>query len=385
MFGDTDSVPRPWTRRQPARRASRATVPAYLAPDSVAEVRALAELMAVGEWAPSSYRGADGNYAVEKIVLGIMHGAAVGLGPFAAVHAIAVIDGHPTIWGDGALALVERSGLIQDMHEDYASDGEEGLIAICAITRRSWPTPIIRRFSMAMAEGAGLTQKDGPWQTYPRRMLMMRARSWALRDGFADVLRGLSIREEVEDYDTIREPVLRQAHPRSSCGLPLRRPRFADYLAATRTHASRNEMGNAALRAASGDAESANASHVKIEPLPMSLDTALPAMPSDDVASSPYTLVGADGAFIEVADLEALLVAFDDLFSDRSLGANQILGLWESNEIARQQLTEAFGESALDTAVARLPAAPSLNDRQCSTKSAKPNIEIMMPCLRSSA
>jgi hypothetical protein len=31
-------------------------------------------------------------------------------------------------------------------------------------------------------------------------MLKMRARAFALRDGFADVLKGLSIKEEVEDY-----------------------------------------------------------------------------------------------------------------------------------------------------------------------------------------
>src|ERR1700675_1915912 len=53
---------------------------------------------------------------------------------------------------------------------------------------------------MAMAEQARLTQKEGPWQSYPRRMLKMRARSWTIRDGFADVLRGLHIREEVDDF-----------------------------------------------------------------------------------------------------------------------------------------------------------------------------------------
>jgi hypothetical protein len=34
-------------------------------------------------------------------------------------------------------------------------------------------------------------------------MLQMRARAYALRDGFADVLRGLRIREEVDDYKPI--------------------------------------------------------------------------------------------------------------------------------------------------------------------------------------
>jgi hypothetical protein len=37
-------------------------------------------------------------------------------------------------------------------------------------------------------------------------MLKMRARSWTLRDGFADVLRGLHIREEVDDFIEIRGP-----------------------------------------------------------------------------------------------------------------------------------------------------------------------------------
>ena len=110
----------------------------------------------------------------------------------------------PTIWGDGALSIVERSGLLEDMLEEYRSDPEEGLAAICTMRRRRRPTPIQNRFSMAMAEAAQLTRKEGPWQSYPQRMLKMRARSWSIRDGFADVLRGLHIREEVEDFIEIR-------------------------------------------------------------------------------------------------------------------------------------------------------------------------------------
>src|SRR6185437_4923253 len=64
--------------------------------------------------------------------------------------------------------------------------------------------------SMAMAEQARLLQKEGPWQGYPQRMLKMRARSWMIRDGFADVLRGLHLREEVEDY----APVIALSQPR---------------------------------------------------------------------------------------------------------------------------------------------------------------------------
>jgi hypothetical protein len=175
-------------------------LPEYLAPRSLAAVRELARLIACAEWAPDSYRDVEGNYSVAKIELAIMQGAVVGLGPIASVQSIALIDGKPAIWGDGALAVVTHSGLLDDMAEEYVTDDEEGLTAISILRRRLRPTPIVGRFSLAMAETAQLTQKEGPWRSYPRRMLMMRARSWALRDGFADVLRGLALREEVEDY-----------------------------------------------------------------------------------------------------------------------------------------------------------------------------------------
>jgi hypothetical protein len=401
--------------------------PAYLTPGSIAAVRELAELIAAGEWAPASYRGGDGHYMIEKIVLGIMHGAAVGLGPFAAVHAIAVIDGQPTIWGDGALALVERSGLIEDMREDYTVDGEDGLTAICTMRRRPWPTPIARRFSMAMAEEAGLTQKEGPWQTYPRRMLMMRARSWALRDGFADVLRGLSIREEVADYDNVAtpppEPVFAD---RSVAPLrhPIMRPRFTDYpsshatagttrprryisgdcrkgaLVADPGHpragaGSVNEDPIESLPAATAEpsAESVDAppSAAHTEPLgaieeshagetsagrldgritsrtieqdhqgmaPPEISPNTDGRSANEIsASAGYGLIDAEGGFIEVDGLEALREAFERLFADPQLSAAQVLGVWESNKGAHDELERAFGIAAITGADRRRQCA----------------------------
>lgn len=180
-------------------------VPAFLTPTSLNEVKELARMIALAEWAPECYRDLDGNYLQPKIELAILQGATVGLGPIAAVHAIALIGGTPSIWGDGALSVIERSGLLEDMVEDYEDDREEGLTAICTMKRRDRATPIVTRFSMAMAERAGLTRSEGPWQTYPERMLRMRARSWTMRDAFADVLRGLQLREEVEDYRQPRQ------------------------------------------------------------------------------------------------------------------------------------------------------------------------------------
>jgi hypothetical protein len=69
---------------------------------------------------------------------------------------------------------------------------------ICTVKRRNEPE-VVRSFSMAEAKTAGLTGKDGPWRTYPKRMLQMRARGFALRDSFPDTLRGILIREEAQD------------------------------------------------------------------------------------------------------------------------------------------------------------------------------------------
>ena len=46
-------------------------------------------------------------------MIAIMHGLEVGLSPLSALQRIAVINGRPTIWGDGALALVKASGLCE--------------------------------------------------------------------------------------------------------------------------------------------------------------------------------------------------------------------------------------------------------------------------------
>lgn len=134
----------------------------------------------------------------EKAMVAIMHGMEVGLTPMAALQSIAVVNGRPSIWGDGAIALVRASGVLDSIRETIDGEGE-AMVARCAVKRRGEVEPIIGTFSVADAKKAGLWSKAGPWTQYPRRMLQMRARAFALRDGFADVLRGLHIAEEVQD------------------------------------------------------------------------------------------------------------------------------------------------------------------------------------------
>jgi len=129
-----------------------------------------------------------------KIAVAILHGLEIGLKPMQAIQRIAVINGRPTLWGDAALALVYKSGLLTNIQE-YQEDTK----AICEVSRKGMEQPVIRTFSEDDAKTAGLLDRRGPWQQYRNRMLQMRARAFALRDAFPDVLGGLYFREEMED------------------------------------------------------------------------------------------------------------------------------------------------------------------------------------------
>lgn len=136
----------------------------------------------------------------EKAMVAIMHGLEVGLTPMNALQSIAVVNGRPTVWGDGAIGLARGSGLLEWMEEKFeGAEGTDAFKAVCLVKRKNEPRPIRGEFSIGDAKAAGLWGKAGPWQQYRKRMLQMRARAFALRDGFADVLKGLAIKEEVED------------------------------------------------------------------------------------------------------------------------------------------------------------------------------------------
>jgi hypothetical protein len=106
----------------------------------------------------------------------------------------------PSLWGDGLLAVVRASGLMVDIAETvHFDDKGSPEAATCIVWRVGQKTPVQRMFTRAQAQKANLWSKQGPWSNYPQRMLAMRARAWALRDGFADVLRGMRSAEEVED------------------------------------------------------------------------------------------------------------------------------------------------------------------------------------------
>jgi len=165
-----------------------------IVPADIEQAYRLAKIIANANMAPKAYERDH-----DKIMVAMLHGMELGLTPMASLQSIAVVNGMPTLWGDGALGLVRSSGQLEDISERIDGDDGDAPVAVCTVKRKGQATPVVRTFSRADAQKAALWGKAGPWQNYPKRMLQMRARSWALRDAFADVLRGLHIREDLDD------------------------------------------------------------------------------------------------------------------------------------------------------------------------------------------
>lgn len=166
--------------------------PSFLTPTNLQDAMQIAGLLAESDIVPKDYQRKPGN-----ILVAMQWGAEIGLQPLQAMQNIAVINGRPSIWGDAMLALVRGSGLLDSIKEEIT---EDGLKATCTVKRKN-EEPVVSIFTKEDAKTAGLLNKAGPWTQYPKRMLKLRARSYALRDVFPDVLKGMGIAEEERDKE----------------------------------------------------------------------------------------------------------------------------------------------------------------------------------------
>lgn len=201
---------------------------AGIVPQTIEEVFRLAKCISVTGLAP------QGMNTPEQITVAIMTGLEIGLPPMFAIQKIAVINGRPAIWGDAVPALLWSNGF---KLREWIEGTDNDRVAHCEVTRPDG-TKIERTYSVKQAIKAGLWQvqekvkrksKDGgyyekdndsPWFRFQERMLPMRARGYASRDGAADALSGLYIAEELQ------QPPMRDVTPAKSA--PLEIPDFGD-------------------------------------------------------------------------------------------------------------------------------------------------------------
>ena len=160
-----------------------------LQPANLEEAMRFAGMISNSQLAPKDFKGKP-----EDTLVAMMMGNEIGLNPMQAIQNIAVINGRPSIWGDAMLALVQANPNFKSIEETF---DEATMTAKCVVTRKGGK-PHEVMYSRQDAETAGLWGRN-VWKNYPKRMLAMRARGFALRNQFADALLGLITAEEARD------------------------------------------------------------------------------------------------------------------------------------------------------------------------------------------
>lgn len=186
------------------------------APKNYDEAMKLAEIMASSQLVPQTFRNHP-----QDIMMAMMWSHTLGIPVVQGLQYICVINGKPCIYGDGMLAIVMGSGKLADIKEEIVGEGD-GRVAKCTVWRRGKETPVIGTYSMAEARQATLLTKDS-WRKFPARMLKMRARAYALRDAFPDVIAGIGAAEEQDDV--IESTAVEVNRPEQTAEEPRKMPR----------------------------------------------------------------------------------------------------------------------------------------------------------------
>lgn len=211
------------------------------APANLTEAISFSEMLAKSQMVPKAYQNKP-----EDVLVAVQWGYELGLAPLQALQNIACINGKPSVYGDAAMALVQNSVICENIEEYFEGEGTANPTAVCVAHRKN-RTPITAKFSVEDARRAGLWGKQGPWTAYPKRMLQMRARGFALRDAFPDVLKGLITVEEAQDFPEEAKPVQRapMRNPLDALSAPTEPevlPTVLDDINAQLTEASSEEL-----------------------------------------------------------------------------------------------------------------------------------------------
>ena len=273
-----------------------------LSPQNFDQAMTFANMLADSDLVPKDFKGKPGN-----CLIAMQWGSELGLKPLQALSNIAVVNGRAALWGDAVIALVRGSPLCE-----YVQESDDGHTATCKAKRKG-EAEHVTKFSMDDAKQAGLAGKQGPWTQYPKRMRQMRARAFALRDVFPDVLRGMPVAEEVQDMPAERHmgpaevvpPAAPASYPQAEFDKNLQswakvvasgRKSLVDLIAMVNTKAALTQAQTEALKAA-------------VEKLQD--NTIEAAAPAAQQATPTITFAQVNECLQNAADLDALFEAAD--------------------------------------------------------------------------
>lgn len=126
----------------------------------------------------------------EKAIAIMLKGQELGIGPMEAFSGINVIQGKPTVSPALMLALINRSGQLQNISID--DNGTTCTVIMTRLGRK----PHREDFSMQDAHTMGLGDRDN-WKKQPKTMRKWRAISACARVVFPDVIEGMYLPEEM--------------------------------------------------------------------------------------------------------------------------------------------------------------------------------------------
>ena len=281
-----------------------------LSPQTFEQAMKFSHMLADSDLVPKDFRGKPGN-----CLIAMQWGSELGLKPLQALSNIAVVNGRAALWGDAVIALVRSSTLCE-----YVQESDDGHTATCRAKRRGEHEHVVT-FSMDDAKAAGLAGKQGPWTQYPKRMRQMRARAFALRDVFPDVLRGMPVAEEVQDMPAERhmgaaEVVPPTEYPQADFDKNL--PAWAKVIASGRktldalaamvgSKAPLTEAQKQALQAAVDKLQAGTVENAAPAPSPV------PAQPAAKAEPEPEAAPPAAGPVVTFAQVNTKLTAAQDL------------------------------------------------------------------------
>lgn len=158
--------------------------------------------------------GASGNNYIEvmdeektisSIQVTMLRGMEAGLSALTALHNIVYFNNRPCLWGDVALAMVQAHPDYRGMSaKESTEEGSEHVVVTIYRDYEGEIVPTSRSYGKYEANKYGLLDQPH-YQKDPMRMFMIRARTYAMRDTFADALQGLSIAEEQRDFEIMND------------------------------------------------------------------------------------------------------------------------------------------------------------------------------------
>lgn len=153
-----------------------------ITPRTFDEAKSMSSTLSKASLLPAALRGKEAD-----VLMTVMAGAELGLGPILSIRSIHVIEGKPTLSADLIAALCLRRADVCEYLQPVESSAVK---ATYSAKRKGAPAAVTMSFTLEEAKQAGLAGK-GNWSRYPAAMLRARCISAICRAVFPDLVGGL--------------------------------------------------------------------------------------------------------------------------------------------------------------------------------------------------